>query len=106
MSDVLVLERPKSKEKKKAGKVKSVLRVLRGGLWVGDVLLDRKGRVWRHVPSIPADVVLKAMAAFTRGEERGEVVGRRDGLSYEWAEVVEPVVTKAAEGAAELAEAA
>src|SRR5262249_5311408 len=105
MSEVLVLERPAAKEKKKAGKVKSVLRVMRGGLWVGDVLLDRKGRVWRHVPSIRADGGLKAMAAFARGEERGEVTGRRDGLAYEWSEVVEPV-KKATEGAAELAEAA
>jgi len=106
MSDVLVLERPKSKEKKKAGKVKSVLRVMRGGLWVGDVLLDRKGRVWRHVPSIPTDVVLKAVSAFTRGEGRGELTGRRDGLVYGWYEVVEQVAVKETDVTAELAEAA
>src|SRR4051812_25726881 len=82
MSDVLVLEMPATK--KRAGKVRSVLRVIRGGLWVGDILLDRRGRVWRHVPTVPSDVVLKVVAAFTRGEEQGELLGRRDGLEYEW----------------------
>jgi hypothetical protein len=107
MSDVLVLERPaaKAKAKKKAGKVRWVLRVLRGGLWIGDVLLDRKGRVWRHVTSVPPDVVLKAVAAFTRGEQRGELTGRRDGLEYVWHLVEEPAV-KEAVAATELAEAA
>ena len=104
MSDVLILEMPKAKEKKKAGKVRSVLRVLRGGLWLGDVLLDRRGRVWRHVESVPADVVLKALAAFTRGESRGEMVGRRDGLTYAWHEVVEQPAER--EAVVELAEAA
>jgi hypothetical protein len=91
MSDVLVLEQPaaKTKAKKRGGKVRSVLRVNREGRWIGDVLLDRKCRVWRHVEAVPADVVLKAVAAFTRGEARGELVGRRDGLSYAWHEVVE-----------------
>jgi hypothetical protein len=105
MSEVLVLDRP-AKEKKRAGKVKAALRVWRDGRWVGDVLLDRKGRVWRHVPSIPADVVLKVVAGFSRGEVRGELTGRRDGLAYEWNEVVEQPAAKETEGAAELAEAA
>src|SRR5947209_8150271 len=106
MSDVLVLERPTTKEKKKAGKVRSALRVLRAGLWIGDILLDRKGRVWRHVNTVPPDVVLKAVAAFTRGEERGELTGRRDGLVYGWYEVVEQAEAKEAEVVVELAEAA
>lgn len=106
MSEILVLERPAAKEKKKAGKVRSVLRVMRGGLWLGDVLLDRKGRVWRHVPSIPGDVVLKAVAAFTRGDERGELTGRRDGLRYEWYEFVEQAEVKEPEVVVEMAEAA
>src|SRR5262245_25332794 len=104
MSDILVLERPVAK--KRAGKVKSVLRVMRGELWVGDILLDRRGRVWRSVNSIPPDVVLKAMVAFNRdGEEQGELVGRRDGLTYIWAVVREPVKGEKSEGA-ELVEAA
>jgi hypothetical protein len=109
MSDVLVLEQPaktKAKAKKRGGKVRSVLRVNREGRWIGDVLLDRRGRVWRHVEAIPADVVLKAMAAFTRGEVRGELIGRRDGLSYAWHEVVEQPEAEEAVIVVNLADAA
>jgi len=107
MSDVLVLEQPaKVKAKKRMGKVRSVLRVNREGRWIGDVLLDRKGRVWRHVEAIPADVVLKAVAAFTRGEVRGELIGRRDGLAYVWHEVVEQPETEETVIVVNLADAA
>lgn len=104
MGEILVLERPAATEKKKAGKVRDVLRVLRGGRWLGDVLLDRKGRVWRRVESVPADVVLKAVAAFARGDDAGEAQGRRDGLAYTWHLVVEQAAET--EVVAEMAEAA
>src|SRR5262249_36525137 len=109
MSDILVLEQPAAKkttEKKKAGKVRDVLRVLRDGRWLGGVLLDRKGGVWRHVDSVPADVVLKSVAAFVRGDERGEMVGRRDGLAYSWHLVVEQPAAVETEVGTEMAEAA
>ena len=108
MSDVLVLERPAAKvtQKKRAGKVRSVLRVLREGRWIGDVLLDRRGRVWRHVESVPPDVVLKVLAAFTRGETCGELVGRRDGLAYRWHEVSDDPEPAAAPIVVDLAAAA
>jgi hypothetical protein len=106
MDEILMLEMPEAKPavKKRGGKVKSVLRVKRDELWIGDILLDRRGRVWRHVDSIPPDIVLKAMAAFTRGEERGELVGRRCGLNYKWQVV--GLEEEAVSARAELAEAA
>lgn len=66
-------------------KVTAVLRVLAGDRYLGDILLDRKGRVWRKATTLPADVVLKALVAFTRrGEQRGVVVGLKDGGEYSW----------------------
>src|SRR5262245_61024816 len=107
MDDTLVLDRPvKRKKAKRAGKVRTTLRVVRGGLWVGDILLDRKDRVWRHVDSVPADIVLKAMAAATRGESAGELLGRRDGLTYAWHVVTEPESASESQVVPELAEAA
>jgi hypothetical protein len=57
-------------------------------------------------------VVLKVVAAFTRGDERGELTGRRDGLAYSWHLVVEEEQRRQQEsseaegGTVELAEAA
>jgi hypothetical protein len=68
----------------RVGKVRSVLRVAQGERYVGDILIDRKGRVWRHADTIPADVVLKALVAHRRGDARGQVVGLRDGREYSW----------------------
>jgi hypothetical protein len=66
------------------GRVQAVLRVARGDRYVGDVLIDRKGRVWRHADTIPSDVVLKAMLARRRGDVCGQLVGLRDGRVYSW----------------------
>jgi hypothetical protein len=68
----------------RAGRVQAVLRVAQGERYVGDILIDRKGRVWRHADTIPADVVLKAMVAQRRGEICGRLVGLRDGRVYSW----------------------
>jgi hypothetical protein len=105
MDDILVLERPAKKKKpKRVGKVQSVVRVLRDEFWIGDILLDRRERVWRKVDSIPTDIVLKCLVAVTRGEERGELTGRRCGQTYTWHIVEEQQSTT--ESAKELAEAA
>lgn len=66
-------------------KVTRVLRVAAGEQYVGDILLDRKDRVWRHADTIPTDVVLKALLVFSRmGTMAGQVVSRRDGQVYSW----------------------
>jgi hypothetical protein len=66
-------------------RVQTVLRVSVADRYVGDILLDGQGRVWRHADPIPADVVLKAMLAQVRqGETCGSVVGRKDGRTYLW----------------------
>jgi hypothetical protein len=66
-------------------KVTAVLRVTAGERYLGDILLDKKGRVWRKATTIPSDVVLKALVAFTRGaSKRGEVTGLKDGGTYTW----------------------
>jgi hypothetical protein len=65
-------------------KVAAVLRVSAGDRYLGDILLDGRDRVWRRADTIPAEIVLKALAAHTRGAERGEVVGRLDGQEYRW----------------------
>ena len=69
----------------RAVKVRAVLRVAVEGRYLGDILLDAGGRVWRHADTIPADVVLKAMLAHgRRGEVCGQFVGRKDGQTYSW----------------------
>lgn len=69
----------------KPGRVRKVLRVAVGERYVGDILLDARGRVWRHADTIPADVVLKAMLAHNRqGDVCGRLVGLRDGQAYSW----------------------
>ena len=73
------------KQQAKGGRVQTVLRVAEGERYVGDILIDRKGRVWRHADTIPADVVLKALVAHRRGGEPcGRVVSLRDGRTYSW----------------------
>ena len=67
------------------GKARVVLRVAVEGRYLGDILLDGGGRVWRHADTIPADVVLKAVLANgRRGEVCGQLVGRKDGQTYSW----------------------
>jgi hypothetical protein len=69
----------------RGGRVQSVLRVAVEDRYLGDILLDRDGRVWRHADTIPADVVLKAMLANgRRGEVCGQMVGLKDGRNYSW----------------------
>jgi hypothetical protein len=66
-------------------RVRSVLRVAGEDRYLGDVLLDANGRVWRHADTIPPDVVLKATLAHNRrGEVCGKLVGLKDGRSYSW----------------------
>lgn len=66
-------------------RVQTVMRVSEGERYVGDILLDGKGRVWRHADTIPADVVLKALIANRRqGEPCGELLSRADGRLYFW----------------------
>lgn len=63
----------------------TVLRVSESGRYVGDVLLDGRKRLWRRADTIPADVVLKLLIAFTRhGEVCGQLVGLSDGRPYLW----------------------
>ena len=66
-------------------KVSTVIRVAAGEQYVGDILLDRRHRVWRRAEPLPADVVLKILLAYSRrGETCGQVVGLRDGQIYSW----------------------
>ena len=66
-------------------RIQTILRVAVEDRYLGDVLLDANGRVWRHADTIPPDVVLKAMLAHgRRGEVCGRLVGRTDGRSYNW----------------------
>lgn len=68
-----------------AGRVHTVLRVAIEERYVGDILLDRRGRVWRHADTIPADVVLKSLVAHQRQHETyGRLVSRLDGRVYIW----------------------
>jgi hypothetical protein len=70
---------------KSQGRIHTVLRVSQGERYVGDILLDKRDRVWRRADTIPADVVLKALLAFARqGDICGELVGRLDGRTYSW----------------------
>src|SRR5947209_18112936 len=82
--DVLTRE-PVRNGVRRASRVQTVLRVARGELYVGDILLDADNRVWRHATTIPADVVLKALVGYSRGGDLfGKLVGRKDGLPYYW----------------------
>jgi hypothetical protein len=66
-------------------RVQTVLRVARGEMYIGDILLDRKGRVWRHADTIPSDIVLKAMIQHNRSDETcGTLTSRTDGRAYLW----------------------
>jgi hypothetical protein len=66
-------------------RVESVLRVAVEDRFLGDILLDGDGRVWRHADTIPPDVVLKAILAHgRRGEVCGKLVGLKDGRTYSW----------------------
>ena len=72
--------------RKNGGKrVQTVLRVSDEGRYLGDILLDGRNRVWRHAKSIPADIVLRALLAFTRqGELCGRLARKSDGRTYLW----------------------
>jgi hypothetical protein len=66
-------------------KVQTVLRVSEEGRYAGDILLGGDNRVWRHARTVPADVVLRVLLSFTRGEEVcGQLVRRSDGRTYHW----------------------
>ncbi|MFO0844837.1 MAG: hypothetical protein U0797_20970 [Gemmataceae bacterium] len=65
-------------------RLQAVVRVAQGDRYVGDILIDLRGRVWRHADTIPGDVVLKAHLARRRGEGFGQIVGLRDGRVYSW----------------------
>jgi hypothetical protein len=70
---------------RRQSRVQTVLRVSEGERYVGDILLDGQGRVWRHADTIPSDVVFKALVQHTRQDETcGKLVGRKDGRSYLW----------------------
>ena len=80
-----IIQMPRPAKPAGASRVKAVLRVARGEGYVGDILIDKRGRVWRHADTIPADVVLKALVAHRRGGDGcGRVVGLRDGKVYSW----------------------
>jgi hypothetical protein len=65
-------------------RVASVLRVESGGRYLGDVLLDRRGRVWRRATTVPPEVALKALVSRTRqGAAAGEVQAR-NGEVFTW----------------------
>jgi hypothetical protein len=65
-------------------RVQTVVRVSEGERYVGDILLDGEGRVWRHAVTIPKDVVLKTLIAHVRHAEMcGKLTGR-NGRPYLW----------------------
>ena len=66
-------------------KVAAVLRVSSGEWYAGDILVDRRGRVHHAADTLPADVVMKALVAYTRQKRTGgDVASRRDGEIYTW----------------------
>jgi hypothetical protein len=66
-------------------RVQTVLRVAQGEMYIGDILLDGKGRVWRHANTIPPDIVLKSMIQHNRHDENcGTLTSRGDGRTYFW----------------------
>lgn len=66
-------------------RLKMIVRVHDTGRHVGDMLIDRRNRVWRHADTIPTDVVMKILIAVSRRDEtRGEMFGRGDGRPYAW----------------------
>ena len=69
-------------------KVAAVLRVSSGTWYAGDILIDRKSRIHHAADTLPRDVVLKMLIAFTRGTKAGDVTSRENGESYAWFEVV------------------
>jgi hypothetical protein len=72
-------------ERGRQTRVQTVVRVSEGERYVGDILLDGEGRVWRHAVTIPKDVVLKALVGHTRHAETcGTLTGRSDGRVYLW----------------------
>ncbi len=68
----------------RAKKVASVLRVTAGERYLGDILLDRKNRVWRRADTIPPEVVLKALLARARRGDEGGVIEARSGEVFTW----------------------
>ena len=71
--------------RQKQTQVQTVLRIAQGEMYIGDILLDGKGRVWRHANTIPPDIVLKAMIQHNRQcETCGTLTSRSDGRTYLW----------------------
>jgi hypothetical protein len=69
----------------RASRVQTVLRVAEAERYVGDILLDGGGKVWRHADTIPSDIVLKAVVLHTRQDETcGKLTARKDGRVYLW----------------------
>jgi hypothetical protein len=66
------------------GRVATVLRVFRGGMLMGAILLNTEGRTERCTPDIPPDVVLKVLFRFSKRDEKGGTVPGRDGGCYAW----------------------
>jgi hypothetical protein len=75
-----------ARQETRTGKrVQTVLRVAEGERYVGDILLDGQGRVWRAASTIPSDVVLKAVIQHGRHEETcGKLVSRLSRRTYLW----------------------
>jgi hypothetical protein len=72
-------------ERRSGTRVQTVLRVSEGERYVGDILLDGEGRVWRHADTIPRDIVFKALVQRTRHDETcGKVKSRENGREYLW----------------------
>jgi hypothetical protein len=65
-------------------RVQTVVRVSEGERYVGDILLDGDGRVWRHAVTIPRDVVLKTLIAHVRQAETCGRLTARNGRAYLW----------------------
>jgi len=60
------------------------LRVSRDGALVGTILLNAAGRTVRCTPDLPADVILKVLARYTKRDELAGQVPGRDGANYGW----------------------
>ena len=81
----MMCEQGQGRQTRSQSLVQTVLRVSEGERYVGDILLDGEGRVWRHADSIPSDVVFKALVEHVRkGETCGALTARKDGRTYLW----------------------
>jgi hypothetical protein len=76
--------RTRARTRRKADGPLTPVRIFLGPRFLGQLLLDANGQLWRRGPEVPTDIALKVLVVFSRSPVReGEVRGR-DGHTYLW----------------------